>query len=70
MKRCDYHDFQVESSDDVQQVEVCIICGERKRYKIVNQRVNNTEYLKDHARDFAQPGGASDKVFQKFYGKK
>lgn len=67
--RCEYHDFIVEHSSETEQVEHCRICGLRKVYKKISGRVNNREYLKDHTRDFAQPHGPTDQIFQRFYGK-
>ena len=65
---CEYHDFKVISMTPEEQVEVCKLCGFKKRYRKIQERINNTEYLKDHARDFCQPGGRTDKLFQRFYG--
>lgn len=68
--KCDYHDFIIIFEDSTVMSQVCKLCGEKKRYRKINDKINNVEYLKDHIRDFAQPGGATDKVFQRFYGKK
>ena len=62
------HTFQVLSSTAEEQVERCTECGEKKRYRQINGRSDNNQYLKDHIRDFAQPGGATNAVFQKYYG--
>lgn len=68
--KCEYHDFTTTFEDSTVVAQVCKICGEKKGYKKIEGKIDNVAYLKDHARDFAQPGGASDKVFQRFYGKK
>lgn len=68
--KCEYHDFQRISGDETGQVEVCKLCGERKVYKVVNGQIDNVQYLKDHARDFAQREGRTAKIFQRFYGDK
>jgi len=65
---CEHCTFQVLSSTNEEQIEVCTSCGKKKRYRFVKGKINNNEYLKDHARDFAQPGGASDKMFRRYYG--
>lgn len=69
MSKCEYHDFSVIKSTKDQHIERCVRCGEYKKYNIVGGTVNNVEYLKDHARDFAQPGGATNHLFERFYGK-
>lgn len=69
MKSCDYHNFTTIHSDSSVQVEVCKQCGYKKKYNKVQGRVNNTEYLRDHVRDFAQPTGSTAEIFERFYGK-
>lgn len=66
---CEYHTFSVIHEDHKEQVERCDDCGYKKVYKKIDERINNMEYLEDHKRDFAQPGGATNEVFQKYYGK-
>jgi hypothetical protein len=69
MTSCEYHNFTVINVDKDAQLEVCKDCGYKKKYNIISGRVNNQEYLKDHARDFAQPTGPTAKIFEHFYGK-
>lgn len=48
--------------------EVCLICNKKYRFnKARNGRVNNTEYLKIHVRNFAQRDGATKRVYNKVY---
>lgn len=49
-------------------VERCTICGKQFRWqKGFKGRVSNAEYLKAHARNYAQPDGATNALFQKLY---
>jgi len=70
MNKCAHCDFVITHADKEIQVEKCSICGSVKRYKTVKGKMDNRQYLKDHARDFCQPNGATNAVFQKYYGKK
>lgn len=48
--------------------EVCQICNKKFRWNKGNKtRVNNVEYLKVHARNYAQKGGATNRLFMKLY---
>lgn len=65
-----YHDYQKvsESIDGI--VEICRECRKRlitKKGK--DERIDNVKYLKEHARDFAQPTGRTSRLFRRFYGK-
>jgi len=52
-------------------VEDCTRCGQREGYRYNKfGRIDNNRYLKNHAVDFAQPGGATDKLFREVYGEK
>ncbi len=43
-------------------------CNVKKRYnKGYKGRVQNTEYLKDHVRNFAQRFGATKRVYNRIY---
>lgn len=62
------HDFKIIHENPHAKWEQCQICGVRKRYnKGYKGRVENTEYLKDHVRNFAQRGGATRRVYAKVY---
>ena len=48
--------------------EVCLICGVRKRYnKGYKGRVKNTEYLRDHVRNYCQKFGATKRIYNRVY---
>lgn len=70
MKKCEFHNFTTIGEDSNSASQVCKKCGEKKVYKKINGQINNAQYLKDHAKDFAQPTGATAKVFKRFYGEK
>lgn len=48
--------------------EACRICSRKFRWLKGNRgRVNNPEYLRAHARNYAQPNGATNRLYQKIY---
>ncbi len=48
--------------------EKCRICGMRARWNVgYKGRTDNLEYLKLHVRNFAQPNGATKRVYKKIY---
>jgi hypothetical protein len=62
------HDMQVLHENKNAKWERCKICRMRKRYnKIHRGKIKNTEYLKDHVRNFAQRFGATKAVYNKVY---
>jgi len=64
-----HHDYAVVSTNNNGQVEVCKECKHRlviKKDK--NGRIDNSEYVKTHVRDTAQPSGATARIFNKYYG--
>lgn len=62
------HNFKVVHENKHVKHEVCTICNVKKRYvKGYKGRVKNTEYLKDHVRNFAQKSGATKRVYMKTY---
>ena len=64
-----YHDYEhiVETNTGI--VEVCKICKKRLlTKKDKDGRIDNTAYAKEHIRDFAQPYGATKKIFEQVYG--
>lgn len=66
-----YHDYETvkETKDGI--LEVCKECKHRNIIKKSKSgRIDNESYLKEHVRDTAQPGGATKKIFNKYYGKK
>lgn len=65
-----YHDYQRVSENKDGLVEVCTECKKRlvtKKGK--NERIDNDIFRKEHAKDFAQPGGVTAQIFKRFYGK-
>lgn len=67
--KCEYHDFTVIQSTKNEHIERCVRCGDYKKYNVVNNQINTSEYLKDHARDFAQPSGKTAELYERFYGR-
>ena len=48
--------------------EVCRVCTRRFQWlKGRKGRVNNVEYLKAHARNYAQPNGATNRLYKRLY---
>lgn len=68
-KKNKYCDFTCIIEDARAKVEVCIYCGRKEIYRKVGGRTDNVRYLKMHVRNFAQPIGATRKVFEEIYGK-
>lgn len=64
------HDM-VRIGENPQQIwEKCRLCGKSFRWnKGYKGKIKNTEYLKAHVRQFAQPTGATKRVFMKIYEK-
>lgn len=65
-----YCDFELLKDKPDAQVEVCTLCGKKVIYWKVGGKVDNKKYLEDHIRDFAQPLGATQDVFEEIYGRK
>ena len=68
-KKVRYCDFTCTFEDAGGKVEVCIHCGRKVIYLKKNGRTDNIKYLKMHVRNFAQPYGATRKIFEEIYGK-
>lgn len=63
-----YHEMAIVHETPKFKVERCTICNKRFKWNKWNRgRVDNVEYLKAHVRAFAQPRGATNRVFQKLY---
>lgn len=67
-KKNRYCDFTTVHEDRGAKVERCIYCGRRTIFRKVNGKTDNVQYLKMHVRNFAQPYGATRKVFEEVYG--
>lgn len=62
------HDLHIIHETVRTKWERCSLCGIRKRYnKGWRGRMKNTEYLRDHVRNFAQPHGPTKRIFRKIY---
>lgn len=65
-----YHQYQRVSENKDGIVEICKDCKKRLVTRKDKQgRIDNTAYAKEHVKDFAQPTGATAKIFKQFYGK-
>lgn len=63
------HDLIATHETSKVKCEVCVLCGKRFRWNKIgrNQRVDNDEYLRAHIRNFAQPGGRTNRVYNQIY---
>lgn len=68
-KKNKYHDLTCVHEDRKAKVEMCIYCGHREIFRKVDGKTDNVRYLKMHVRNFAQPYGATRKVFGEIWGK-
>lgn len=64
-----YHDcIQFHSYPDAV-IEGCILCNRKLVYYKHEGKINEAEYYHDHIRDFAQPYGATAKIFYRIHGR-
>lgn len=64
-----YHDYIPVSENADGKVEVCSECKKRLVTKKDSKgRIDNTQYLREHQRDTAQPTGTTSKIFKQYYG--
>ena len=62
------HDLMIIHENPQVKHEVCTICNKKFRWnKGYRGRVNNVEYLKAHARNYAQRFGATKRVYHQIY---
>lgn len=62
------HDLKIINETVHVKHEVCKICNKKFRWnKGYRGRVQNTEYLKAHVRNFAQRWGSTKAVYYKIY---
>lgn len=63
-----YCSFKVLVSNEEVQKETCRYCGRTEIWKLTptGALVDNTGYLRAHARDFCQPG---TRIFEEIYGR-
>jgi uncharacterized protein with PIN domain len=65
-----YCDFRVINDNEDGVLSMCIECKKKlvtKKDK-VNGRIDNKKYLEANKRSYAQPGGRTGKIFEKYYG--
>ncbi len=63
-------DFMYLVANDQYQVEKCVYCGKKVVYRVIDGKVDNAQYGRDHYRAILQPRGASERMFKKIYGVK
>ena len=63
-------DFTFIKVDDRFQVEKCVYCGKKVIYRLIDGRVDNKQYGRDHYRSILQPVGPSQRMFKRIYGVK
>lgn len=62
------HDLKIIHENPQVKWEICQICNKKFRWnKGYRGRIKNTEYLKAHARNFAQRFGATKRIYNKIY---
>ena len=62
------HDLKIIHENPQVKWEVCTICNKKFRWnKGYKDRVQNVEYLKAHARNYAQRFGATKRIYHKLY---
>jgi hypothetical protein len=62
------HSFVPKVSNSYVIAETCEFCGEKVQYSVVNGRIDNNKYARDHFRDFLRPTGEGKELFIKTYG--
>lgn len=64
-----YHTYERIAENEEALVEICTQCKKRLTTKKDKRgRIDNEKFRKEHVADFAQPHGATGKVFKKLYG--
>ena len=62
------HDLYTVGETSTIKVEACRLCPRKFRWpKGFKGRTDNVAYLKAHARNFAQKGGATHRLFMRMY---
>lgn len=61
-------DFTIDKTTVTHQVEHCVFCGKRLRYRIIDGKIDNIQYGRDHQRDILQAVGRSAALFKRIYG--
>lgn len=65
-----YHNYKISGENRDGILEICTEC----KHKLITRKdrkgkSDNVAFLKEHQRDTAQPFGATDKLYKRFYGK-
>jgi predicted metal-dependent phosphotriesterase family hydrolase len=60
--------FDEIAEDNYVQKEICTKCARRVIYRVVDGRVDNQRYLREHVANFAQSRGKTEKIYQQVYG--
>ena len=63
-----YCDFETEKENESFCRQRCRFCGRFVDYNIIDGRIDNAKYLRDHVRDFCQRTGPTQQVFFELYG--
>ena len=65
-----YHEYKLYKAYTGGQVEICSFCGDKLRVRMTPEGriVDPGAYRKAHERDFAQPSGASRRVYFECWG--
>lgn len=62
------HELEIVNETPRTKWEVCHICNRKFRFnKGYKKRVDNLAYLKAHVREFAQPNGATKRIYNRIY---
>ena len=62
------HDIRIVHENPAVKWEVCQRCNKKFRWnKGYKGRTDNMKYLEAHARNFAQPHGATKRIYNKIY---
>ena len=62
------HEIKIIHENQFVKWEACEICNVKFRWnKGYKGRTDNKKYLEVHARNFAQPGGPTNRLYQKIY---
>lgn len=62
------HDLHPLFENSRMKVEICHLCGKKIRFaKGYLDRTDNRAYLEAHSRNFAQPAGRTNRLYQKIH---
>lgn len=58
-------DFVLVVQDNACRLERCTFCGKKMAYRIIEGKLDQSKYGRDHVRDYLQPGG---QAYEEIYG--